>query len=174
MKGSISVVLLCLGPGLGLLEAGPATSEGEEDGVHVRMSRSRDGFVVTQAVRGALRRLGDARCQAVFSDFSESSGRRLQEVLDDQGLTGQDFLGLLMFYDGAQVPQCRKPGVLAFTAPGSHVVYICTGWFRETFELNPARTETVIIHESLHSLGLGENPPSSHEITERVLARCGL
>ncbi len=168
------VVLLCLGPGLGLLEAGSATSQGELEGFHVRMSRSRDAFVVTQAVRGARRRLGAPRCQAVFSDFSEPSGRRLQELLDEQGLTGQSFLGLLMFYDGAQVPQCRKPGVLAFTAPGSHVVYICTAWFRETFELNPGRTEAVIIHESLHSLGLGENPPSSREITDRVVERCGL
>jgi hypothetical protein len=53
-------------------------------------------------------------------------------------------------------------------------VYICTAWFRETFELNPSRTEAVIIHESLHSLGLGENPPTSREITDRVVERCGL
>jgi len=30
-----------------------------------------------------------------------------------------------------------------------------------------------MIHEALHTLGLGENPPTSAEITERVLARCG-
>jgi hypothetical protein len=30
----------------------------------------------------------------------------------------------------------------------------------------------VIIHEMLHSLGLGENPPSSKEITLRVMQRC--
>jgi hypothetical protein len=30
-----------------------------------------------------------------------------------------------------------------------------------------------VIHEVLHSLGLGENPPSSDHITERVRARCG-
>jgi hypothetical protein len=32
--------------------------------------------------------------------------------------------------------------------------------------------EAVIIHEMLHTLGLGENPPSSTEITFRVLNRC--
>ena len=32
---------------------------------------------------------------------------------------------------------------------------------------------TVVIHEELHSLGLGENPPSSQEITRRVESRCG-
>ena len=173
MRGSIRVVVFCLGPGLGFVETAPALSPGEPEVIHVRMSRSRDGFAVRQAVRGALRRLGDPRCQAVFSDFEEASGRRLQEVLDERGLSGQELLSLLMFYDGAQVPQCRKPGVLAFTAPGSHVIYICTAWFREVFELNPARTEAVIIHESLHSLGLGENPPSGREITDRVVERCG-
>ena len=33
--------------------------------------------------------------------------------------------------------------------------------------------EAVIIHETLHSLGLGENPPTSDEITWRVFSRCG-
>ena len=36
-----------------------------------------------------------------------------------------------------------------------------------------ALARAVIIHEALHSLGLGENPPSSQAITARVLNRCG-
>ena len=32
--------------------------------------------------------------------------------------------------------------------------------------------EAALIHESLHSLGLGENPPTSSEITSRVISRC--
>jgi hypothetical protein len=31
----------------------------------------------------------------------------------------------------------------------------------------------IVLHEALHSLGLEENPPSSEEITYRVMARCG-
>jgi hypothetical protein len=30
----------------------------------------------------------------------------------------------------------------------------------------------MVIHEMLHTLGLGENPPTTLEITERVRARC--
>jgi len=30
----------------------------------------------------------------------------------------------------------------------------------------------VFIHEMLHTLGLGENPPSTQEITGRVLLQC--
>jgi hypothetical protein len=33
--------------------------------------------------------------------------------------------------------------------------------------------EFIVIHEMLHSLGLGEDPPSSSEINARVRARCG-
>jgi hypothetical protein len=107
-------------------------------------------------------------------DFSLPSGPSLQEVLDQQGQSGQSFLRLLLFYDGNEVPQCRKPGVLAFTQPGSRVIYICSAWFRETFELNPAKVEAVIIHEALHAIGLGENPPRGEDITAQVMARCSL
>ena len=34
--------------------------------------------------------------------------------------------------------------------------------------------EILLIHELLHSLGLGENPPTSAQITNTVMARCGI
>jgi hypothetical protein len=34
------------------------------------------------------------------------------------------------------------------------------------------KAQAIVIHEALHTLGLGENPPSSAEITARVLASC--
>jgi len=37
---------------------------------------------------------------------------------------------------------------------------------------NPWLSEFMVIHEMLHTLGLGENPPSSFEITEQVMRRC--
>jgi hypothetical protein len=138
----------------------------------VRLSRAREGFAVSQALQAAERRLALEACQAVFSDFAEASGRSLRQVLDEQGRTGTSQLGSLLFYDGADAPACRPTGVLAFTAPGSHVVRICGARFKEAFETNPARAQAVVIHEMLHSLGLGENPPSSREITAQVMKRC--
>jgi hypothetical protein len=32
--------------------------------------------------------------------------------------------------------------------------------------------EVYVIHEMLHTLGHGENPPTSHEITQKVVRRC--
>jgi hypothetical protein len=36
----------------------------------------------------------------------------------------------------------------------------------------PSVAEFMIIHEMLHTLCLGENPPTSFEITEQVMKRC--
>jgi hypothetical protein len=64
--------------------------------------------------------------------------------------------------------------VLAFTSPGSQVVYYCGDRFiRNLTRRGLSALATTIIHEELHSLGLGENPPSAEEIGRRVEARCG-
>jgi hypothetical protein len=158
--------------GAGVLALAVPALGAQEIAFHVRLRQSRDGFLVSQAIRGAHRRLSDPGCQKVFSDFSDAAGRRLQDVLDESGQTGQSHLQRLLFYDGTEAQGCRADGVLAFTQPGSRVIYVCTSWFREAFVTNPSKVEAVIIHESLHTLGLGEDPPSTREITARVVERC--
>ena len=169
----LGVLVILLGLTTVPANAGESPLEDEEIASHVRQFRSRDAFAVVQAVQGAHRRLADSRCQAIFSDFAKASGQGLQEVLDEQGQTGQSHLRRLLFYDGGQTSGCRAAGVLAVTQPESRAIFICTAWFRQAFELNPRKVEAVIIHESLHSLGLGENPPRSQDITAQVVTRCG-
>ncbi len=53
---------------------------------------------------------------------------------------------------------------------GSRVVFICPTAFVEG---SPEETEAALIHEMLQTLGLGENPSRSRDITARVRARCG-
>jgi hypothetical protein len=62
---------------------------------------------------------------------------------------------------------------LAFTEVGSQVIRVCGGQFRDRFLRQRSNTEIIIIHEFLHTLGLGENPPSSQAITRQVALRCG-
>ena len=52
-------------------------------------------------------------------------------------------------------------------------IKLCTRQFRLGSPLDGAVGELVIIHELLHALGLGENPPTSHEIVALVWRRCG-
>src|SRR5512132_3984813 len=65
-----------------------------------------------QAIDGAREWLGSPSCQALFSDFEDVSGKRLSDVLAERGLTGQDQLDRLGFYDGSDLRQCRVPGTV--------------------------------------------------------------
>jgi hypothetical protein len=130
--------------------------------------------VVKMAVLEAYRRLEDPRCREIFGDFHDLDGRSLQENLDAIGQTGPTFLAGTVYFDGTSRQGCRGSDVLAFTAAGSRVVFICGDRFRRQLDrrgLGPLAV--MIIHEELHSLGLGENPPSPDEISRRVASRCG-
>ncbi len=125
-----------------------------------------------QAIDGAHEWLASPSCMAVFSDFEDLSGRLLSDVLAERGLTGQEQLDRLGFYDGSDLRQCGAPGAAFRTAPGYALVYVCPIGFRQ-LSTDPYEARATIIHEVLHTLGLGENPPAPDEITQRVLERCG-
>jgi len=131
------------------------------------------GMAVRRAIEGASLRLEEPGCQQVFSDFSGAAGRPLQAALEQLGETPRSYLrGLVFFYDGSSQRRCASGGVLGGTKPGSRVVYVCALQFFEADRRDTFLTEAFIIHETLHSLGLGENPPASSEITRRVMKRC--
>lgn len=137
--------------------------------LRVRMARSPHELALRRAAEGVNRRLARAECRRIFTDFVDQLGRPLQERLDTLGMTGQQFMGFMGFYEGAGHGRCVSGGVLAFTQPGSLAVRVCPGIAEQT----PEWAEYVVLHEMLHSLGLGENPPSSSAITRQVEARCG-
>jgi hypothetical protein len=130
--------------------------------------------IVRMAAIEAHRRLGNAQCQELFSDFEDASNRPLREKLETIGQTGQSYLGWIWFVDAGSEGRCARAEVSAFTSPGSQVVHFCGERFtRAIHRRGIGFLATVIIHEELHSLGLGENPPSSEAITRRVETRCG-
>jgi len=118
---------------------------------------------------GARERLGRPECQAVLTDFESVGGGRLDQVLRASGRTAQEQLDLMVFESGLGRYACARP-VLASTHIHSSVVSIC---LRPFALARPVEQEAILIHEMLHSLGLGENPPGSVAITKRVMDRCG-
>jgi hypothetical protein len=126
-----------------------------------------------RAVAGAARRLERPACRRVFTEFRDAAGAPLQDRLDALGIGPADYLSLVVFADGSARRTCRRDDVLAVTAPGSRVVYVCGRVFNEAAARQASRAEIAVIHEALHTLGLGENPPDSLEITRRVAERCG-
>ena len=137
--------------------------------VHIReMATAR---AVSRAVCGAYRRLSRPACGQLFSEYADVDGTPLAEVLAAGGRTRHGFLASVLFYDGARQPRCGLEGIAATTSPRSHVVFICPSF--RALEKNDHRTaETLIIHEMLHSVGLGENPPPSWRINRSVFRMC--
>lgn len=119
----------------------------------------------------AWERLAHADCAAVARAFTDRAGNPLEDRLRALDVDLQAYLSMVVFIDGSGETPCRT-GVLAFTAPGSRVVRICIHELKRAGRRNPEHTAAIFIHEMLHTLGLDENPPSSAEITRRVLAGC--
>jgi hypothetical protein len=121
------------------------------------------------AREGARERLGQPECQAVLTDFRDVTGRRLDDVLRASGRTAQEQLDLLTFRSGSGSDVCERRVALAFTRIRSSEVSICPPQFRAQ---GSQQQEAALIHEMLHSLGLGENPPESSAISAQVMKRC--
>jgi hypothetical protein len=161
----------------GLLVANGAAVAGESIGAplaspRIRIGHRREAAAVRAAVLGALRRLEREDCRRLFSEFADANGLPLQAGLDALGTTPQEYLGLIGFYDGSAQRRCSASVVLAFTSPGHRIVRVCPQ-FAQIQRDDPGLAEVVVLHEALHTLGLGENPPLSADITRRVAARCG-
>jgi hypothetical protein len=124
------------------------------------------------ALKGAHQLLGKPVCQSLFSEFQDARGRPLTEKLRELSVTPQSYLELVYFFDGEQSGACKRDGVLAFTEPGSRVIHLCGRYFERASRRDAREVQATIIHEVLHSLGLGENPPAPGYITYRVRQLC--
>ncbi len=134
-----------------------------------------DVAAVERARAGAARRLEGQDCQRVLEDFTDRQGHSLKENLGALELSPSDYLQTIRFEDGSTVAVCRQPLVLLAVATGGRVVYVCpgTGGISRFAQLqDPARADSLLIHEMLHTLGLGEDPPTTSVITRQVEARC--
>ncbi len=125
------------------------------------------------SVEEARRRLSDSRCADVLTDFEDLEGRRLDLKLADLHHTAASYLSLVLFYDGRPTKECGPQSVLAWTNTGSRAVHVCANQFLAEQRRHPGYTANTLIHEMLHTLGLGETPPDPRVITARVAARCG-
>jgi hypothetical protein len=163
-KGLAAVVSCCAFFGV------VRTDAREEGPGNARLRQPRDRVYVAEAIRGAALRLGEPRCQELLDDFHDRSRRPLRDALEAEGLSAPEFLAGLYFYDGTEAGCGARR--LAYTVPGYRVVYVCGDRFRELYQRNTSLAEVAIVHETLHCLGLGENPPTPQEINARVQEAC--
>jgi len=129
------------------------------------------GRTLDRARARAVALLQNEACRAVFTDFRDAEGRTLQEKLDAAGQTPAEYLGTVHFLNGEVQPLCRRSSVQMVTTGKSLYVYACPQ-LQQFDDRHPEITPLLVIHEALHTLGLGENPPTPMEITSRIAARC--
>ena len=129
-------------------------------------------MTVAAARRRAARRLATPEGQRLFDDFVDQDGRALALNVKAAENSTADILASLYLVDGDATIRCHTDLLFAFTAPGSGVIHVCGERFIQ-FALKTKGGEILLIHELLHSLGLGENPPTTSRITNAVLKRCG-
>jgi hypothetical protein len=140
---------------------------------------SYDLAVVERVRTRAAAKLEDPSCSKVLSDFTDRGGRTLEANLTGLNVSPAGYLLQLTFLDGSRVGVCRNGAVAMASSPGAPRVFVCPAQAgpvrsrlaRLEFERG-SLVEAMMIHEMLHTLGLGENPPTTFEITERIRARC--
>ena len=134
-----------------------------------------DARAVETARAGALRRLERDECRKLFTDFTDAQGRTLQQNLEEWTASPAEYVGLVPFVDGSSQASCRNGKTALVASPGVRRVFVCRP-FADVQLRQPGVAESMVIHEILHTLGLGEAPqksaPTSLEITQRVEARC--
>jgi len=126
---------------------------------------------VRRALDLALAALASPDCPRVYSDFHLEGGDTPQDRLDRLGMGPDEFLETLVFLDGSREPVCRMGRAALITQPGNRAIWVCPLFARLQIR-SPRLSASLIIHESLHSLGLGEDPPRGREITRAVERRC--
>jgi hypothetical protein len=130
-----------------------------------------DARVVHDIRDRAIRRLQRPGCLALLGDFVDEDGRSLTENLARLSVTADEYLSGIELLDGSGHRLCDTRQSQLVTTPGARRIFVCKA-FVAAARSQPYEAELCLIHDMLHTLGLGENPPTSKEITMQVRRRC--
>jgi hypothetical protein len=150
--------------------ARPSANNPDWPGIHFPNQVTR--INVHWALAGASVWLQKPGCRGVLTEFTDQDGVPLNEKLARVSLDEVAYLRTILFRDGSRMPPCQRAATVMFTTPGSKLVFVCERQLQELVRNDRVLVNALVIHELLHTLGLGENPPTSRYITDRVKARC--
>lgn len=150
-----------------VLAAFPALAAEGRLPTQVRLPNAVARLAVESALDAAFSRLADPACQAVVADFEDRAGHSLAQALAAAQVSAPGFLSSLFFFEGSGYRVCKSRDVLAFTRPGSRVVFVCSASFEKA---DPSEAWATVVHEMLHALGLDHE--AGGRISRTVLQRC--
>jgi len=158
-------------PLFGLWPVGTVSAAERARPASVRALGPGEQRIVDAARQGAMARLRSPECRALLADFSDRDGRPLEERLTAFALPPDAFLAALPLLDGSDRPLCQANRSHLVTTAGVARVFVCPSYLKAVYQ-ERVMAEVYLIHELLHTLGLGENPPTSQDITRQVVRRC--
>ena len=139
--------------------------------VTIRALEPGDANIVEFARQGAAERLRGEECRKLLMDFTDAGGRTLLDSLARFGVGPEEYIKVLPLLDGSNRPLCQANQSQLLTTAGVARVFVCPTFVKAVYQQR-VMAEVYLIHEMLHTLGLVENPPSSHDITRQVVRRC--
>ena len=148
--------------------------KGGDGSPHTRPARTLwglDARLVRRAREGAMQRLRRPECRSLLTDFVDAEGRTLAENLETYAVPPDEYLARITLLDGSGVRLCDTGQARLLTTPKAQRIFVCKP-FVAIARRQPYEAEVGLIHEMLHTLGLGENPPTTLEITQQVKRRC--
>jgi len=159
-----------------LLTTAPAlsrsSSNGDADARALILMESPFGHtVVRYALDLAEAKLDRPGCRDIYTEFVLPHGGTPQKVLDSMRMGPRSLLEHLVFMDGSRDPVCAAGHAGLTTSPGSFVIRVCPQ-FMPLYARDPPLSAILILHESLHVLGLAGDRPTSGTITHEVEWRC--
>jgi hypothetical protein len=164
---ALAIVLLVTAPALSRSSA----NEDTDARALILMPSPFGQTVVRYALDLAETKLDRPGCRDIYAEFVLADGGTLQGVLDSMRIGPRSLLEHLLFIDGSRDRVCAAGRAGLTTSPGSFVIRVCPR-FIPLYVHNPALAAILILHESLHVLGLAEDRPTSGTITQKVEWRC--
>ena len=164
---ALALVLLMTAPAL----SRSATNRDANPRALILMPTPFGQTVVRYALNLAEAKLDRPGCRDIYAQFVLQDGGTPQGVLDAMGIEPRSLLEHLVFMDGSHEAVCAAGRAGLTTSPGSFVIFVCPQ-FTQLYVHNPPLAAILILHESLHVLGLAEDRPTSGTITDEVEWRC--
>jgi hypothetical protein len=110
----------------------------------------------------------------LLDDFTDvRAGQALSATLSAHGRAPSELFASLRYVGADHMVRHRERKTCAWLPVGGDVVLVCRSRFLSLVRKDEWLAGKVLVHEALHSLGLGEDPPTCEESSAAVVRRCG-
>jgi hypothetical protein len=171
-RSALFVALAIAGGALGTNAAGAGTEAELAAFATTLVPRGPAGLAIGPARALAAERLGSSACREIFEVLPDFTGRPVARRLEAGERSPSSHFSRLSFIVTTAGP-CARNGVAAWSVAGEPCVRVCPHAFIETARRDRGEAAAILIHEALHTLGVGEEA-APEPLTDFVRHRCGL